>query len=165
MSIQLAEVTQADACLVESMLNDYLSELSMHREVPVGAIDAASYPYLNAYRTERGRHAFIIRSDGDAVGFAFIRGPDSTGSREHQLAEFYVKPESRRLAIGRRAAVAIWQRFPGPWELQVHAQNSAAVLFWHACTEAAASEAPQVHDLQAPDGRRIQFNFQVERAA
>jgi len=165
MSIGLAEVRQADACLVESMLNDYLRELSTHRQVPVGAIDAVSYPYLNAYRTERGRHAFIVRSDGEAVGFAFIRDPDSTGSPEHQLAEFYIKPDSRRLGIGRRATAAIWQRFPGRWELQVHARNSAAVSFWAACAEAVASEAPQVHDVEAPDGPRIQFNFQVGRAA
>jgi hypothetical protein len=95
------------------------------------------------------------------VGFAFIRDPASTGSAEHQLAEFYIEPDSRRLGIGRRAAAAIWRRFPGQWELQVHARNSAAVQFWASCAEAEAGEAPQLREVQAPDGRRVQFGFRV----
>jgi predicted acetyltransferase len=164
-SIRLAEAGQSDACLIEPMLDDYLRELSRHREVPIGATEAASYPYLEAYWSEPGRHAFLIRSDRGVVGFAFIRDPSSTGSAEHQLAEFYIKPESRRLGIGRRAAAAIWQRFPGQWELQVHARNSAAVQFWTSCAEAEASGTLQVHEIQGPDGRRIQFGFQIEQAA
>ena len=165
MSIQLAEVRQSDAWLVEPMLDDYLRELSSHREVPVGPTDSASYPYLDAYWSEPGRHAFLIRSNGRPVGFALIRDPRSTDSALHQLAEFYIEPESRRLGIGRRAAAAIWQRFPGQWEVQVHARNSAAVQFWASCVEAEAGQAPQVHEVQALDGRRIQFNFRVGHAA
>jgi predicted acetyltransferase len=65
------------------MLDRYLSELSGHREVPVGATDSASYPYLDAYGSEPGWHAFLIRSGEQAVGFAFIRDPASTGSAAH----------------------------------------------------------------------------------
>ena len=165
MSIRLAEARRSDARLIESMLDEYLRELSSHREVRVGATGSASYPYLDAYWAEPGRHAFMIRSSGRVVGFAFIRDPGSTGSARHQLAEFYIKPESRRLGIGRRAAAAIWQRFPGQWELEVQARNSAAVRFWAACAEAETGEAPQVNEMQGADGRRIQFSLQVEHVA
>jgi len=165
MSIQLAEAGQSDAFLIEPMLDDCLLELNRHREVPVGATDSTGYPYLDAYWSEPSRHAFIIRSGGRAVGFAFIRGPASTGSARYQLAEFYIKPERRRLGIGRQAAAAIWQRFPGQWELQVHARNTAAVKFRSACAEAETGEAPQVQEVQGEDGRRIQFSLQVEHAA
>jgi predicted acetyltransferase len=144
MSIQLAEARQSDACVIQPMLDDYLWELSSHREVPIGATESASYPYLDAYWSEPGRHAFLIRSSGGVVGFAFIRDPDSTGFAEHRIAEFYIKPESRRLGIGRRAAAAIWQRFPGQWELQVHAGNAAALQFWASCAKVETGEAPQV---------------------
>ncbi len=165
MPLELAAVSGSDARLIESLLDDYLCELSSHRDVPVGATDSASYPHLDAYWSEPGRYAFIIQCRGRAVGFALIRGPASTGSAVHQVAEFYIKPESRRLGIGRRAALAIWERFPGQWELQVHARNSAAMQFRATCAEAEASEAAQVREVQASDGRRIQFNFRVEHAA
>jgi predicted acetyltransferase len=165
MSVELAEARQSEARLIERMLDDYLQELDRHRDVCVGATDSASYPYLDAYWSEPGRHAFLIRSDGRVVGFAFIRDPASTGSAGHQLAEFYIEPDSRRLGIGRRAAAAIWRRFPGQWELQVHARNSAAVQFWAACAEAETGEAPQLREVQAPDGRRVQFGFRIGHTA
>ncbi len=164
MPIELATASGSDVRLIESLLDDYLRELSSHRDLPVGATDSASYPYLDAYRSEPGRHAFIIQCRGRAVGFALIRDPASTGSAVHQLAEFYIKPESRRLGVGRRAVLAIWKRFPGQWELQVHARNSAAVQFWASCVAAATSEPPHVREVQAKDGRRVQFNFHVEHA-
>jgi predicted acetyltransferase len=125
--IELAAASLSDARLIESLLDDYLRELSEHRDVPVGATDSARYPYLDAYWSEPGRHAFLIKRSGDIVGFALVRDPASTGSAIHQLAEFYIKPESRRSGIGHHAVLAIWEKFPGEWELQVHAQNSSAV--------------------------------------
>ena len=164
MQIELARAGSSDAGLIKTLLDEYLRELSRHREVPIGATDSASYPYLDAYWSESDRHAYIIQCGGRAVGFALIRDLISTGSAIHQFAEFYVRPESRRLGIGCRTVLVLWKRFPGQWELQVHARNSAAVQFWEACIEAATSESPQMHKIQAQDGLRVQFNFSVEDA-
>ncbi len=162
--VELAAASRSDAPLIESLLDDYLRELSTHREVPVGSTDSGSYPYLDYYWTERCRHAFIFRCSGRAVGFALVRDPASTESDVNELAEFYIKPESRRLGIGHRAVRAIWKRFPGNWELQVYLRNSAAVQFWGSCIEAATGQTPQAREVQADDGRRVQFNFVIEHA-
>ena len=161
-AIELVAASGSDAGLIELLLDEYLGELSAHRDLPIGATDSDSYPHLDAYWSDPGRHAFIIQRGDQAVGLALIRDPTSTASAVHQLAEFYIKPENRRLGVGRRAILAIWKRFPGQWELQVHARNSAAVQFWESCAEAATSEAPQVCEVQARDGRRVQFSFLVE---
>ena len=155
--IELAVASLSDARLIEPLLDDYLCELSKHREVPVGATDSATYRFLHAYWSEPGRHVFIIKRSGDLVGFAFVRDPISTGSSIHQLAEFYIKPELRRFGVGRRAVIAIWERFPGEWELQVHARNSGAAQFWASCVELETGECPQVSELRAEDGRRLQL--------
>src|SRR5262245_11270895 len=160
--MELARARRSDAHVIAPLLDDYLRELRAHRDIPVGATDSASYRYLDAYWVEPGRHAFLIRVGGRPIGFAFIREPVSTGSTVHQVAEFYVRPESRRQGIGRSAVRAIWSQFPGDWELQVHAQNAAAVHFWKSCAGSAASAAPRVCEVQANDGRRVQFNFRVE---
>lgn len=162
MQVELVVASSSDTELINSLLDEYLLELSSYRYVPSGATTSASYPYLDAYWSEPRRHAFIIQYGGHFVGFALTRDPTSTKSAVYQLAEFYIKPESRRLGIGRCAVRAIWRRFPGQWELQVHSRNSAAVQFWESCLETVTSEPPQVQEVQGRDGRRIQFHFSVE---
>lgn len=162
MQTELAIAGSSDADLVSSLLDEYLLELGSYQDVPSGTTTSAPYPYLNAYWSEPGRHAFIIQYGGHSVGFALVRDPTSTKSAVYQLAEFYIKPESRRLGIGRRAVRAIWRRFPGKWELQVHTQNSAAVQFWESCIKAVVGELLQRWKVQGRDGRRIQFHFSVE---
>ena len=166
MQVDVTNATRADVELIAALLDTYLRELSSHSEVPVGATDAASYPYLDAYWAEPGRHAFLIRVQGRVVGFALIRTPTSTGSGAYELAEFYIRPESRRLGIGRSAAQRIWQLFPGFWEVQVHARNRGAIQFWSTCARHAACDATIAYqEFQAPDGRRLQLNFAVRHAA
>ena len=160
--MELARASRSDARLIQSLLDDYLHELSGHRELPVGATDAASYGHLDAYWCEPGRHAFLIKLRDHPVGFALIRDPASTGSAVHQLAEFYVRPEIRRRGIGRDAVLEIWGSFPGEWELQIHARNAGAMRFWRSCVERKTGEPPRVCEVRAEDGRRLQFNFRVE---
>lgn len=96
--------------------------------------------------------------------FTLIRDPASTG-RVWEVAEFYVTPISRRMGVGREAIASIWSRFPSAWELQVHARNTAAVRFWASCIQALAQETPQVTEVEAKDGKRLQFNFRVGQAS
>src|SRR5262245_26309017 len=93
--VELARAQRSDGRLIASLLDDYLRELSGHRDIPVGATGSASYEDLRAYWVEPDRHALLIRASGRTIGFAFIREPPSTGSTVHQLAEFYVRPEAR----------------------------------------------------------------------
>ncbi len=80
MSVEISNAGPKDAARIARLLDDYLGEVAKHRELAVGATNAATYPYLDAYWSEPDRHAFFIRHDGDVIGFALIRGPISTGS-------------------------------------------------------------------------------------
>jgi len=66
------------------------------------------------------------------------------------------------MGVGRHAAVAIFRRFPGAWELQVHPRNSEAVSFWTSAVRAVARDSRPPIVIHAADGRRFQFNFEVE---
>jgi predicted acetyltransferase len=161
MVIEVGEARPEHRGVITALLDDYLQELAGHRERAVGATNARSYPYLDAYFSEPGRHAFLIRCDGEVVGFALIREPVSTGSPVSQVAEFYVTPGRRRLGVGHAATAAICRRFPGAWELQVHARNAAALRFWASCVRASAQALPVEREIQAEDGKRIQLTFHV----
>ncbi len=159
--LKLQEVCRSDAHLITALLDDYLRELAAHREFPVGATNAANYPYLDAYWSEPGRQIFLIRSENAVIGFAFIRKPISNESGACQVAEFYIAPAARRHGRGRRAIETIWRLFPGSWELQVHARNSNAKHFWSECIATYAVNPPRISEVQARDGRRLEFHFEV----
>ncbi len=146
MVVELVKADHSNSRQIESMLDDYLGELNNYREVSIGATSSANYQHLDAYWSEVGRHIFLIQYSKQVVGFAFIRGPDSTESVTHQVAEFYVRPDSRRLGIGRSAVLEIWKLFPGQWELQVHTQNTAAIQFWVSCIDTESGDV--VNDRQ-----------------
>jgi predicted acetyltransferase len=158
---ELVEAKAEDAGVIAALLDDYLREIARYRDVSMGATDAANYPYLTAYWSEPGRHPFLVRHNGAFVGFVLARGPASLGRPRSQVAEFYIAPESRRLGVGREAVACLWRRFPGAWELQVHARKPTALGFWSSCIEAAAPEPPVVTQVQAADGNRVQFTFHV----
>ncbi len=159
--VELKVAMASDAPRTRSLLERYLRELSAHREIPSGAREAADYPYLDAYWSEPGRHPFLILQGAEVVGFIFVRDPSSTGRDVHELSEFYVKAECRRNGIGHRAVLALWSQFPGRWELQVHTRNAGALQFWRVCTESIAEGSVEVRNVEADDGPRQQFEFQV----
>ena len=148
--------------IIERLLDSYLKELSPHREIAAGTTDAASYPYLPLYWEEPDRFPFTLWRDGEVAGFALVRriierecGPVM------QMAEFYVVPAHRRQGLGSAAAAALWRRFPGAWEFQVHAPNQAAQRFWRRCIDANAVAESRVEEVAAHDGRRSQFSFEI----
>jgi predicted acetyltransferase len=160
-SIQLAPVGLADRERLAALMDDYLAEMVGHREHPIGSTSSRDYRYFDAYFTEPCRHAFFLCDHDGIHGFALLRGPESTGTVWH-VAEFYVMPASRRGGRGRAAAAAMWRRFPGDWELQIHLRNSAALHFWRSCVAACAHGAVVETAIESDDGRRIQLDFRVD---
>ncbi|MEM8608939.1 MAG: hypothetical protein AAGF92_17675 [Myxococcota bacterium] len=68
-----------DVDLIGVLLGDYLAELGANRELPAATSDIRSYTHLDSYRTDPGRHPFLIRSEASVLGFALVRDPRSTG--------------------------------------------------------------------------------------
>jgi predicted acetyltransferase len=158
--VDLCDARLEDRDTITRLLHDYLHELSNYRERAVGATNSAEYPYLDAYFSEADRHAFLIRHHERVVGFALIRGPKSTG-QVWEVAEFYIVPERRRTGVGSAAIRAIWRRFTGDWELQVHRRNTDAVHFWLSCVKKWAIQEPVIEEIESADGHRLQLRFGV----
>ena len=47
------------------------------------------------------------------------------------MAEFFVMRKYRRHGVGRQAALEIFRRFPGPWQVRQQRFNPEATAFWH----------------------------------
>ena len=128
--VALHLVTPEEQFALDALMQLYLHDSSEYTGDDVNHLGRYVYYYLDLYWKEPGRYPFLIRQDGHIAGLALIRlledGPDPL----HQLAEFFVLRKYRRQGVGRSAAFAVFDRFPGRWEVQQHGGNLAGQAFW-----------------------------------
>lgn len=158
-SLELSRVDRNERNELYVLVDEYLRELSAHRERPAGPIDAASYTYLPLYWEEPGRHPFFIRDRDSCIGFVLVREVEA--ERIIEMSDFYIQPESRRAGSGRAALAEIWHRFPGTWRLQVHPLNPNGSAFWPQVIGEFASGRIDSREVTEEDGRRLEFTFEI----
>ncbi len=100
--------------------------------------------------------AYWIELTSGPIGFAFVL---SLPEGQHELSEFTIFPEHRRLGCGTAAAKALFSKYPGRWRMGLSKTSPQAAGFWGTCLSAMAG----VHDLKegAPfSSRQIKsYNF------
>lgn len=78
-------------------------------------------------------HPLLLRWEGRTVGFAFVGQapfPYMTPGRDFRMSEFFILRGERRRGVGRLAARAIFERYPGVWEVSQLPGNRSAIAFW-----------------------------------
>jgi len=128
----LEPAAPSDAALLANLLELYIHDLSEVFPVRLGPDGRYGYPHLGRYWSEpEHRFPFLIRSDGAIAGFALVSyGASGTDPVEWDVAEFFVLRRYRRAGVGRRAALLLWNRFPGPWTVRVAEGNRGGLEFW-----------------------------------
>lgn len=128
--VRLVPAADGDRPLLRRLWQLYLDDLSVYESAapgPDGLFDPG--PYFDLYWSESDRHPLLIEVDGRVAGFALVRRlPDGT----HQMAEFFVLRGERRRGVGREAALAVFERYPGRWEVAQMRANAPARAFWRA---------------------------------
>lgn len=114
-----------DFKLLGRLLQLYLYDFSEFTGDDVDEDGSFHYAWLDAYRHEADRHAYLIRVEGHPAGFALVRGGDRT-----QMAEFFILRKYRRGGVGVRAAQTLFDAHPGPWSITQLATNPMATAFW-----------------------------------
>ncbi len=120
---------------------------------------------LDAYGTVPERHALLLRVAGKPAGFALVdelsRRPN--GNDRHYVAEFFVMRAYRRRGFGEAVAHAIFDRFPGPWQVAQIGANLPAQAFWRRVI--AAYTGGRYRERRSPTGAIIQeFESRPHRA-
>jgi predicted acetyltransferase len=77
-------------------------------------------------------HPLILLKNDRPAGFALVSRPlrNQRDAIDYRMAEFFVAPTQRRLGVGRDAALLIFARFAGTWEITEFLYNKPAVTFW-----------------------------------
>lgn len=114
------------------MLELYAHDFSEFIDIKLGPDGRFGYKNLALFWADANRHPFLIRVDGSLAGFAFVtRGSViSSDTDVWDMTEFFIVRRFRRLGVGTTAARAIWERFPGRWEVRVTDKNQKAMKFW-----------------------------------
>ncbi|CAN5784004.1 MAG: GNAT family N-acetyltransferase [Actinomycetota bacterium] len=137
MRVELVPVTNADSRQVLANLYPlYLDELSAFTDYyTLDDLGRWVPDHLDDWLHARlpGQHPLLLYAGRQLAGFALV-GTEPFTFRRHgrrtQMAEFFVLRYLRRTGVGRAAAGAAFDRFPGTWEVTEVPANIAAVTFW-----------------------------------
>lgn len=131
----LRPVQEGERPLLQRLFELYLYDFSELEHADVdeeGWFVPSARPWLARYWTEPGKHALLLRVGGKPAGFALVdeSSPIADSGHRRFLGAFFVARAYRRRGHGRAVARAVFDRFPGPWQvLQVRA-NTVAQGFW-----------------------------------
>ena len=146
--IQLVPASADDRALLLNLNEYYVYDFSELLGIDVGADGRFGGQRLERHFEDPLCHPFFIRVGGQLAGFALHEGRSRlTGaSGINDVADFFVMRKFRRHGVGADAACALFDRFPGPWEVRQVPSNAAATAFWRKVidryTRGAYSESP-----------------------
>ena len=155
--VTAAETPAAQRPVLDHLLQLYKYDFSEFAPIgsPYGEVDEEglfAYPGLESYWQDNGRIPLLIRADDRLAGFALVNQWSALGlPLDHAIAEFFVLRKYRRARVGTRAALFIFGRYPGRWEVGVAWYNPPALAFWRRVTQEAA---PGKVEEIAGDGKR-----------
>ena len=144
MNLQIMPAREEEMSVVRNLVRFYVYDMSEHMgwDCPEsglfgGCDDLPQYwgrpPDNPQYGWPEGwkGHAFVVRGDGALAGFALARRT-GTSPLEYDVGEFFVLRKFRRKGVGRHVAQAMFDRFPGRWQVRVLPDNAPAAAFWRA---------------------------------
>lgn len=131
MNIELKQAKVDDKEILKNLLEKYDYEFSQWDNRDVNKLGLYGYDYLDCYWTEENRWAFFIIVDGNLAGFAMINDfPEAKEETDYSMAEFFIMHKYRRYGVGKFAAMHVFDKFHGKWQLKRHPKNIPSVYFW-----------------------------------
>jgi predicted acetyltransferase len=133
MQIELIEATHANRPVLAALFELYLYDFSEFTHEDVGDDGRFGARFLHRYfDADETRRALLLRIDGKWAGLTLLhRGAFLVHDDEAMdIVEFFVMRKYRRRGAGEAMARAIFDRFPGRWEVRVMADNVSAQAFW-----------------------------------
>jgi predicted acetyltransferase len=123
-----ADLATADETLILlDLWQLYMKDLATYRDSVIQADGRYRDDRLRTYLAYDDHWSFLIRSQGEIVGFALVR---QSKPGTHVIGEFFIQSVFRHSGIGGRAVAEILLRFAGNWEIPFQEENVKATKFW-----------------------------------
>ena len=128
----LEQVPYRSKQVLHHLLQLYLYEFTEYCPDDVNDEGVFEYKYFDAYWEEPDRTPFFVRVNGTLAGFVLVNTHTYSypEGEAHAIAEFFVMKQYRRKGVGKAAAFAVFDLFPGKWEVFETNTNVPAQQFW-----------------------------------
>jgi predicted acetyltransferase len=140
MKIDIVAASAEDFTVVSNLFQLYAYDLSEFMGFDVGrhgsyALPQSLWNYWSGaagtgeirWPAEWRGHPFLVRAEGQLAGFALVR---QLSEAEFDMGEFFILRKYRRTGLGAYVACAMFDRFPGTWDVRELVPNLAAQAFW-----------------------------------
>ena len=124
-TVEIVQVPYGDKEVLRRLIEFYDYDFSEILGWDVNEHGTFGYRYFDQYWTDPDRYPLFIRVDGRLAGFALV-----CAGEPNDMAEFFVMRKYRRAGIGTEAARAIFEQFPGLWQVRQEEANVGAISFW-----------------------------------
>jgi predicted acetyltransferase len=124
--IEIVPATLDQKPLLGQLFELYQYDFSAYTGEDVDDDGRYGYPRLDSWWDDPDRHPFLLRVDGHWAGFALVH--DHRTRRD--MAEFFVLQKFRRGGVGTRFARAMFEQYPGAWQVREMRENRRAIAFW-----------------------------------
>jgi predicted acetyltransferase len=131
MKLELCEAKLSEKEIIGNLMQFYFYDFSeFNRAEVTDSGQFGAYRYLDHYWEEKGRFPFTLKAGNHYVGFVLVREVLNGDKVFHSIAEFFILKKYRRTGLGRLAAIEVFERFKGNWEVSQIEGNEPAILFW-----------------------------------
>ena len=110
-----------------SLFEESLTDLNEMNEEAI-----FEYKWFDSYFQDNDREAYIIKEQetNKILGFAMVNQYMQKSKDGHSIAEFMIVPKYRRLKIGKRVAIELFNMHKGNWEVKPSYGSVVALSFW-----------------------------------
>ena len=161
--MDIAPAADDEGELLRNLMQFYLYDFTEFTGDDVPPPGRWEMGWIDEFLAGAENHAFVARVDGHPAGLALVEHRDGAQRAEWDMLEFFVLRKYRRSGAGTQLARAMFDRFPGRWEVRVLATNTPAQAFWRRTIEAYTGAAYEERDRE--DGRGIVFFFDSARSS
>ena len=132
MDVTLQLMSVDEKSLLIRLMELFNYEFSQFSNDDINEYGYYGYDHIDDYWNEEGRFPYLIRVDGKIAGFALIC-PHCDYRKEEGarcIGEFFVMLKYRRMGIGSKAAIQLFDKHRGLWEISYWRNNLPAGQFW-----------------------------------
>lgn len=129
---KLDRVKVEDKDILYRLLQYSLFEESLTDQNEMNNEAIFEYKYFDSYFQDNNREAYIIKEQetNKILGFAMVNQYMQKSKDGYSIAEFMIVPKYRRLKIGKRVAIELFNMHKGNWEVKPSYGSAVALAFW-----------------------------------
>ncbi len=159
--VSVSPATEAEGPALRHLMQLYCYDFMDFSNMQINSDGTFGDPKFIEEQFGPNHTSYVVRSRGTLAGFAIV-SPRSylTGkSGVTDMAQFFVMRGYRREGVGRTAAICLFDRHPGAWEVRVIEENSGAEAFWRSVIEQFTDGTFEVSEIDVPSDPGTLFSF------